>query len=185
MQRPLAYRFQKALSKRYTQHGTRHISILSLLPAVLVPPVVFGGLVISLWMYKVRSIMSSILDVPGHWTDTRRKLQCAMMVLFQNKIIYMPGSLINPKHVHQFANNLLTLNSNTSQASHWVPNERRYRTISTYSKGYNGTSTTTTSPHPTENASPPSRQQPAAARQVRSTSSFYTSKGTSSMPSIP
>ncbi|KAH8150904.1 uncharacterized protein LAJ45_05086 [Morchella importuna] len=74
MQRPLAYRFQKALSKRYTQHGTRHISILSLLPAVLVPPVVFGGLVISLWMYK-----------------------CAMMVLFQNKIIYMPGVPLGAK----------------------------------------------------------------------------------------
>ncbi len=37
-------------------------------PAVLVPPVVFGGLVVTLWFYK-----------------------CCMMVLFQNKIIYMPS----------------------------------------------------------------------------------------------
>lgn len=32
-----------------------------------------------------------------------------MMVLFQNKIIYMPGSLINPKRIHQFANNLMLM----------------------------------------------------------------------------
>lgn len=38
------------------------------IPAVLVPPVVFGGLVIALWTWK-----------------------CLMMVVFQNKIIYMPG----------------------------------------------------------------------------------------------
>jgi len=38
------------------------------LPAILLPPLIFGGLVISLWTYK-----------------------CFMMVLFQNKIIYMPG----------------------------------------------------------------------------------------------
>lgn len=44
-------------------------TILSdVIPAVLVPPVVFGGLVVTLWIYK-----------------------CCMMVLFQNKIIYMPS----------------------------------------------------------------------------------------------
>jgi hypothetical protein len=37
------------------------------LPAVLIPPVVFAGLVMTLWTYK-----------------------CVMMVIFQNKIIYMP-----------------------------------------------------------------------------------------------
>jgi hypothetical protein len=35
---------------------------------VLVPPIVFGGLFMALWTWK-----------------------CMMMVLFQNKIIYMPG----------------------------------------------------------------------------------------------
>ena len=38
------------------------------IPAVLVPPVVFGGLLVTLWTYK-----------------------CLMMVAFQNKIIYMPS----------------------------------------------------------------------------------------------
>jgi hypothetical protein len=38
------------------------------IPAVLVPPVVFGGLVVTLWTWK-----------------------CLMMVVFQNKIIYMPS----------------------------------------------------------------------------------------------
>lgn len=38
------------------------------LPAALVPPVIFGGLFVGLWTWK-----------------------CCMMVLFQNKIIYMPG----------------------------------------------------------------------------------------------
>jgi len=38
------------------------------LPTVLVPPAVFGGLFIALWTWK-----------------------CCMMVLFQNKIIYMPS----------------------------------------------------------------------------------------------
>lgn len=38
------------------------------IPTVLLPPVVFGGLVITLWTWK-----------------------CFMMVVFQNKIIYMPG----------------------------------------------------------------------------------------------
>lgn len=38
------------------------------IPTVLLPPVVFSGLVIVLWTWK-----------------------CFMMVVFQNKIIYMPG----------------------------------------------------------------------------------------------
>lgn len=42
--------------------------LLSALPAPLVPPVVFIGLALSLWAYK-----------------------CLMMVVFQNKIIYMPS----------------------------------------------------------------------------------------------
>ncbi len=45
----------------------RHFGLESV-PAVLLPPVVFGGLLISLWAYK-----------------------CLMMVVFQNKIIYMPS----------------------------------------------------------------------------------------------
>ncbi|KAL7275022.1 hypothetical protein RUND412_002057 [Rhizina undulata] len=55
-------------SLRVSRLGCRRTFILSSLPAVLVPPVVFTGLVITLWTYK-----------------------CAMMVVFQNKIIYMPG----------------------------------------------------------------------------------------------
>jgi uncharacterized protein len=42
--------------------------LLSGLPTAIIPPVVFVGLVITLWTYK-----------------------CIMMVLFQNKIIYMPS----------------------------------------------------------------------------------------------
>ena len=38
------------------------------IPAIVLPPVVFGGLVVTLWSWK-----------------------CLMMILFQNKIIYMPG----------------------------------------------------------------------------------------------
>ncbi|KAL2263500.1 hypothetical protein VTK26DRAFT_6495 [Humicola hyalothermophila] len=38
------------------------------IPTVLLPPVVFGGLLVALWIWK-----------------------CTMMVVFQNKIIYMPG----------------------------------------------------------------------------------------------
>lgn len=41
---------------------------LSSVPAVLLPPVVFTGLLITLWTYK-----------------------CLMMIIFQNKIIYMPS----------------------------------------------------------------------------------------------
>src|ERR1700744_6107699 len=45
----------------------RHFGLESL-PAILVPPAVFGGLLVTLWAYK-----------------------CLMMVVFQNKIIYMPS----------------------------------------------------------------------------------------------
>lgn len=38
------------------------------IPTVLLPPTVFAGLVVALWTWK-----------------------CLMMVIFQNKIIYMPG----------------------------------------------------------------------------------------------
>ena len=38
------------------------------IPTILLPPVVFTGLVVALWTWK-----------------------CFMMVVFQNKIIYMPG----------------------------------------------------------------------------------------------
>ena len=41
-----------------------HVNI----PTILLPPVVFAGLVVALWTWK-----------------------CFMMVIFQNKIIYMPG----------------------------------------------------------------------------------------------
>jgi hypothetical protein len=46
-------------------HGRRDFA-LSTITAVLTPPAVFGGLLITLWTYK-----------------------CIMMVVFQNKIIYM------------------------------------------------------------------------------------------------
>lgn len=46
----------------------RHDFSLEAIPGVLVPPAVFGGLLVALWTYK-----------------------CLMMVTFQNKIIYMPG----------------------------------------------------------------------------------------------
>jgi uncharacterized protein len=49
-------------------HHERRNFTLSTLTAILTPPAVFGGLVITLWTYK-----------------------CVMMVVFQNKIIYMPG----------------------------------------------------------------------------------------------
>lgn len=45
----------------------RHFSF-SNLPTILVPPTIFVGLLVTLWTYK-----------------------CLMMVLFQNKIIYMPS----------------------------------------------------------------------------------------------
>jgi hypothetical protein len=53
------------LAIRY-DHGQRRAFLN--LPNVLVPPVIFLGLGIGLWTWK-----------------------CCMMVLFQNKIIYMPG----------------------------------------------------------------------------------------------
>lgn len=45
----------------------RHLGLESI-PPVLLPPTVFGGLLVTLWAYK-----------------------CLMMVVFQNKIIYMPS----------------------------------------------------------------------------------------------
>lgn len=50
---------------RYNPHQSRRLGGI---PTILLPPVVFGGLVVALWTWK-----------------------CAMMVIFQNKIIYMPG----------------------------------------------------------------------------------------------
>ncbi|PVH77356.1 alpha/beta-hydrolase [Cadophora sp. DSE1049] len=50
------------------RYGVYQRRALGGIPIVLLPPVVFGGLVIALWTWK-----------------------CCMMVLFQNKIIYMPG----------------------------------------------------------------------------------------------
>ena len=44
----------------------KHLGLASL-PTVLIPPVVFTGLLVSLWVYK-----------------------CIMLIVFQNKIIYMP-----------------------------------------------------------------------------------------------
>ena len=54
-------------SRRSDLGHMREISTLSV-PAVLIPPLIFFGLLLSLWFYK-----------------------CVMLVLFQNKIIYMPG----------------------------------------------------------------------------------------------
>ena len=45
--------------------NARHLTSI---PTVVLPPIVFGGLVVALWTWK-----------------------CVMMVVFQNKIIYMPG----------------------------------------------------------------------------------------------
>jgi hypothetical protein len=50
---------------RYHLHPKRGFANV---PTVILPPVVFGGLLVALWTWK-----------------------CFMMVLFQNKIIYMPG----------------------------------------------------------------------------------------------
>lgn len=49
------------------RHERRNFS-LSSIPTVLLPPVVFSGLLVTLWTYK-----------------------CLMMIIFQNKIIYMPS----------------------------------------------------------------------------------------------
>lgn len=51
----------------WTHQGRRSFSGLDVLPAVLIPPTVLGGLLVTLWTYK-----------------------CLMMIIFQNKIIYMP-----------------------------------------------------------------------------------------------
>ena len=62
----------RPLSPRTAHHAySRPITslpLLSSLPTPLVPPLVFVGLALSLWAYK-----------------------CAMMVIFQNRIIYMPS----------------------------------------------------------------------------------------------
>ncbi len=55
------------LAVKIPHHGCRKFSV-DALPAVLLPPVVFTGLTLTLWAYK-----------------------CLMIVIFQNKIIYMPG----------------------------------------------------------------------------------------------
>jgi hypothetical protein len=52
---------------RAEAHGRRSFSF-DAIPTVLLPPVVFTGLLLTLWTYK-----------------------CLMMVVFQNKIIYMPN----------------------------------------------------------------------------------------------
>lgn len=57
-----------ARASRETARRVKRTLFTSPLPSVLVPPVVFVGLVLTLWFYK-----------------------CCMMVLFQNKIIYMPS----------------------------------------------------------------------------------------------
>jgi hypothetical protein len=44
-------------------------------PNILLPPLVFSGLLVTLWTWK-----------------------CLMMILFQNKIIYMPGLPPNARH---------------------------------------------------------------------------------------
>jgi hypothetical protein len=67
--RPLAYRRPRFV--RHTPslgHDIRQRRGFANVPTGLLPPLVFGGLVIALWAWK-----------------------CFMMVLFQNKIIYMPG----------------------------------------------------------------------------------------------
>ena len=61
--RPLGY-----ARSRLCQPKARRELGLEAVPAILVPPVVFGGLLVTLWTYK-----------------------CLMMVVFQNKIIYMPS----------------------------------------------------------------------------------------------
>lgn len=65
-----------ATAKHRTALDTQHPRILSAgascrsihIPPVLLPPVLFSGLLVALWIWK-----------------------CIMLVVFQNKIIYMPG----------------------------------------------------------------------------------------------
>ena len=66
---PSALRNQRRRDHALTsiEYGKRRFS-LDVLSTVLIPPLVFTGLGLSLWAYK-----------------------CLMMVVFQNKIIYMPG----------------------------------------------------------------------------------------------
>jgi hypothetical protein len=54
--------------KPSTRCDFTHRRSFVVIPTVLLPPVIFAGLVVSLWTWK-----------------------CFMMVVFQNKIIYMPG----------------------------------------------------------------------------------------------
>ena len=49
-------------------HHDRRAFGLDILSAIFIPPTVFGGLLVALWTYK-----------------------CLMMIIFQNKIIYMPS----------------------------------------------------------------------------------------------
>lgn len=56
------------LSPAVRMRTNPHLRAFGGISTVLVPPVVFGGLLIGLWTWK-----------------------CIMMVVFQNKIIYMPG----------------------------------------------------------------------------------------------
>lgn len=58
---------RKPYRPRSTPHGWRAFG-LDTLPAVLIPPAVFSSLLVTLWTYK-----------------------CLMMMIFQNKIIYMPS----------------------------------------------------------------------------------------------
>lgn len=58
---------QRAQANLLTR-GQRRAFLLDSIPVMLQPPVVFGGLLVTLWTYK-----------------------CLMMVIFQNKIIYMPS----------------------------------------------------------------------------------------------
>ncbi|KAL2039355.1 hypothetical protein N7G274_008023 [Stereocaulon virgatum] len=54
--------------RHLTYHPSRHQLRRFYLPTILYPPLVFTGLVLALWAYK-----------------------CLMMIIFQNKIIYMPS----------------------------------------------------------------------------------------------
>ncbi|KAF4634082.1 hypothetical protein G7Y89_g4029 [Cudoniella acicularis] len=55
-------------SQLIIRYDSRQHRSFGAIPTILLPPVVFGGLVIALWTWK-----------------------CFMMIIFQNKIIYMPG----------------------------------------------------------------------------------------------
>lgn len=61
------YRTRTRTSSRLVRSFSVHDAVAALHPA-LVPPAIFVGLAVTLWAYK-----------------------CAMMVVFQNRIIYMPS----------------------------------------------------------------------------------------------